>query len=102
MEQQHPDKRGELFSAMYRPFRVDGCNKKVCLLGNHIIIVEEVGRYAVKLVDISSEVNAVTIFGAEDIADIVYVADKDDFVEAIAIFILANRPMGGEVIGCLC
>ena len=74
----------------------------MCLLGDHIIIVEKEGRYAVEFVDISSEVNAVTIFGAEDIANIVYVADEDDFVEAIAVLILNNRPMRREVIGCLC
>ena len=102
MEQQHSDKGGELFSAMYRPFRVNGCNETVCLLDDHIIIVEKEGRYAVKLVDISSKVNAVTIFGAEDVANIVYVTDKDDFVEAIAVIILTNRPMSREVIRFLC
>ena len=69
---------------------------------HNIIVIEEVGCYAIEFVDITSEVNAFTIFGAEDIANVVYVADEYDFVEAIAIFILASRPMRREVIGCLC
>ena len=76
---------------MYRPFRVNGCNETVCLLGNHIIIVEEVGCYAVKLVDISSEVNAVTVLGAEDIADIAAFYLEHRMTDAVIDEVLVHR-----------
>jgi hypothetical protein len=91
-----------MFSILDRPFRVNGCHKAMGFLCNQLVVVKEIGGNAIEFVNIAGEIDAFTIFGAEDIADIVYVADKDDFVEAIAVLILTSKPMCRKVIGCLC